>query len=281
MMAADIAAETPLAQNAQKEVTALIVDDEAPMRDQLRARLAEVWPALTIVGEAANGGQALAMAARHAPDIVFLDIRMPGQSGIEAAGELCKRCHIVFVTAYDQYAVDAFEQGAMDYLLKPVSAARLENTCERLRRRLRLGLPLRPDLAPQDIGLQLAHLATLADALAKGGAAKPAWLRWIQAQVGGSLRMISTREVLFFRSDDKYTRVQTAQAELLIRKTLKELADELDPDEFWRIHRSTLVRVDAIAAVTRDMRGRQMLKLRGFAEELEVSRNHAHLFQQM
>ena len=255
---------------AQKVVTALIVDDEAPMRDQLRARLREVWPALAIVGEAANGVEAVAMAAAQSPDIVFLDIRMPGQSGIEAARQLCQRSHIVFVTAYDQYALDAFEQGAMDYLLKPVVAERLATTCERLRQRLAA--------PPQDIGQKLAQLTA---ALQQGGVARPAYLRWIQAQVGGSLRMISTREVLFFRSDEKYTRVQTAQAELLIRKTLKELADELDPDEFWRIHRSTLVRVDAIAAVTRDMRGRQMLKVHGIAEELEVSRNHAHLFQQM
>jgi DNA-binding LytR/AlgR family response regulator len=256
--------------DVQKSVRALIVDDEAPMRDQLRARLREAWPALEIVGEAANGVEAVDMATAHAPDIVFLDIRMPGKSGIEAARELCNRCHIVFVTAYDQYALDAFEQGAMDYLLKPVTAERLATTCARLRQRLAA--------PPQDIGQKLAQLTA---ALQQGGVAKPSYLRWIQAQVGGSLRMISTREVLFFQSDEKYTRVQTAQAELLIRKTLKELADELDPDEFWRIHRSTLVRVDAIASVTRDMRGRQMLKVHGIAEELEVSRNHAHLFQQM
>ena len=251
-------------------VRALIADDEAPMRDQLRARLHEAWPALEIVGEAANGMEAVAMTAELSPDIVFLDIRMPGQSGIDAARQLYSRCHIVFVTAYDQYAIDAFEHGAMDYLLKPVTAARLETTCARLRQRLAS--------APQDIGQKLAELTA---ALYAGGAARPAYLRWIQAQVGGNLRMISTREVLFFQSDEKYTRVQTAQAELLIRKTLKELADELDPDEFWRIHRSTLVRVDAIASVTRDLRGRQMLKVRDFAQELEVSRNHAHLFQQM
>lgn len=252
-------------------VRALIADDEAPMRDQLRARLSEAWPALEIVGEAANGMEAVAMAAEHAPDIVFLDIRMPGLSGIDAARQLYSRCHIVFVTAYDQYAIDAFEQGAMDYLLKPVTAARLETTCARLRQRLAS--------APQDIGAKLAELTAALHT--GGGAAKPAYLRWIQAQVGGSLRMVSTREILFFQSDEKYTRVQTAQAELLIRKTLKELADELDPDEFWRIHRSTLVRVDAIASVTRDLRGRQMLKVRDFPQELEVSRNHAHLFQQM
>ncbi|HZV64920.1 MAG TPA: LytTR family DNA-binding domain-containing protein [Telluria sp.] len=248
----------------------MIVDDEAPMRDQLRARLREVWPELVVVGEAANGIDAIAMAAQHRPQIVFLDIRMPGLSGIDAARQLYDRCHIVFVTAYDQYAVDAFEQGAMDYLLKPVVAERLKMSCERLRLRLAA--------APQDIGAQLAQLTRL---LQQGEGRKHEYLRWIQAQVGSSLRMISTREVLFFQSDEKYTRVQTASAELLIRKTLKELADELDPDEFWRIHRSTLVRVDAIAEVTRDMRGRQMLRVRNYPQELEVSRNHAHLFQQM
>ena len=252
-------------------ITALIADDEAPMRAQLRARLLEAWPELQIVGEAANGMEALALAAQHRPDIAFLDIRMPGMGGIDAARQLYDRCHIVFVTAYDQYALDAFEQGAIDYLLKPVTPARLHTTCERVRKRL--------TQAPQDIGAQLLELGTL---LKQGGAApKPNYLRWIQAQVGGSLRMVSTREILFFQAEDKYTRVQTANAQLLIRKTLKELADELDPDEFWRIHRSTLVRVDAIAEVTRDLRGRQMLKLRDFAGELEVSRNHGHLFQQM
>lgn len=253
-----------------RPATALIADDEAPMRDQLRARLAAVWPALTIVAEAANGVDAVALAGRHKPDIAFLDIRMPGMGGIEAARHLYDRCHIVFATAYDQYALDAFEQGAIDYLLKPVTAERLATTCERLRRRLAQ--------APQDIGAQLAQLSTL---LQRGGARSRNYLRWIQAQVGGSLRMVSTREVLFFQSDDKYTRVQTATAELLIRKTLKELADELDPDEFWRIHRSTLVRVDAIAEITRDLRGRQMLKVHNYPHALEVSRNHAHLFQQM
>ena len=256
--------------SATRAVSALIVDDEAPMRDQLRARLRDVWPDLVIAGEAANGIDAVAMAGEHQPDIVFLDIRMPGQGGIETARHLYNSCHIVFVTAYDQYAVDAFEQGAMDYLLKPVTADRLQLTCERLRQRL--------SSTPQNIGEQLEQLTRM---LGQGGAKEPEYLRWIQAQVGTSLRMISTKEVLFFQSDDKYTLVQTAQAELLIRKTLKELADELDPREFWRIHRSTLVRVDAIAEVTRDERGRQMLKVRNFPTALEVSRNHAHLFQQM
>lgn len=254
---------------SSKPVTALIADDEEAMRAQLRTRLAAAWPELKIVAEAANGVEAVALAKEHQPDIAFLDIRMPGMTGIEAARELYNRCHIVFATAYDQYALDAFEQGAMDYLLKPVSPERLATTCERLRQRIAS--------APKDIGAQLAQLT---EAL-KGGAEKKSYLRWIQAQVGGSLRMVSTREVLFFQSDEKYTLVQTATAELLIRKTLKELEAELDPDEFWRIHRSTLVRVDAIASVSRDDRGRQMLKVRGWPGELEVSRNHAQLFQQM
>ena len=253
-----------------KTIRALIVDDEAPMRDQLRARLRDVWPDLQIVGDASNGLEAVTMAEQHRPDIVFLDIRMPGQNGIEAARQLHNRCHIVFVTAYDQYAVDAFEHGAMDYLLKPVVAERLQLTCERLKKRL--------DKAPENIDQQLEALTRI---LQRSDTKKPEYLRWIQAQVGTSLRMISTKEVLFFQSDEKYTLVQTAQAEMLIRKTLKELADELDPDEFWRIHRSTLVRVDAIAEVSRDDRGRQMLKVRNFPTALEVSRNHAHLFQQM
>jgi len=262
-----------------RPVTALIADDEAPMRDLLRSRLQQVWPDLQIVAEAANGVEAVELGEQFRPDIAFLDIRMPGMSGIEAARRLYERSHIVFATAYDQYALDAFEQGALDYLLKPVSAERLATTCARLQARLRARATTAAEAAPQDIGQQLAKLTTLLEN--RGKPEKPAYLRWIQAQVGSSLRMVSTREILFFQSDEKYTRVQTVGAEFLIRKTLKELLDELDPDEFWRIHRSTLVRVDAIAEVKRDLRGRQMLKVRGYPGELEVSRNHSYLFQQM
>jgi DNA-binding LytR/AlgR family response regulator len=253
----------------QLRATALIADDEEPMRAQLRSRLREVWPSLDIVAEAGNGVEAVALAGQHQPDIVFLDIRMPGLSGIEAARMLFNRCHLVFVTAYDQYAIEAFEQGALDYLLKPAGGERLKTTCARLQTRI----GTRPDNIERQLSALLAgHNKT---------AAKPDYLRWVQAQVGASLRMISTREILFFQADEKYTRVQTEQAEVLIRKTLKELADELDPDEFWRIHRSTLVRVDAIEDVTRDLRGRQMVRIRNHPELLEVSRGHSHLFQQM
>ncbi|MBA5607279.1 response regulator transcription factor [Duganella sp. FT3S] len=257
--------------NPQQRATALIADDEDAMRAQLRTRLRDVWPALEIVAEAANGIEAVALAGQHQPDIVFLDIRMPGLSGIEAARMLFNRCHLVFVTAYDQYAIEAFEQGALDYVLKPAGGERLKTTCDRLQARL---------------GKQPANIEQQLTALLRGqhggkAASQPDYLRWIQAVVGNSLRMISTREVLFFQADEKYTRVQTRQSEVLIRKTLKELADELDPDEFWRIHRATLVRVDAIEEVTRDLRGRQMVRVRNFPELLEVSRGHAHLFQQM
>ncbi|GAB2867882.1 LytTR family DNA-binding domain-containing protein [Pseudoduganella ginsengisoli] len=255
--------------------TALIADDEEPMRQLLKSRLQEAWPQLEIVAEAANGIEAIALTGLHQPDIVFLDIRMPGLSGIEAARMLFNRCHIVFVTAYDQYAIEAFEQGALDYLLKPAGGERLKMTCARLQERL--------GKSPANIEHQLAQLLQGVSGASRGAAAaKPReYLRWIQAMVGNSLRMISTKEVLFFRADEKYTRVQTLQGEVLIRKTLKELEDELDPDEFWRIHRSTLVRVDAIAEVRRDLRGRQMVRVRNFDEELEVSRGNTHLFQQM
>ncbi|HEY1151530.1 MAG TPA: LytTR family DNA-binding domain-containing protein [Pseudoduganella sp.] len=253
---------------SQPAATAIIADDEEPMRDMLRKRLSEAWPELNIVAEAANGIEAIALAGKHQPDIVFLDIRMPGLSGIEAARMLFNRCHIVFITAYDQYAIEAFEQGALDYLLKPVNAERLKMACARLQTRL--------GKQPNNIEKQLSQLIRQTT-----GKADREYLHWIQAQVGNSLRMISTREILFFRADEKYTRVQTLQGEVLIRKTLKELAEELDPNEFWRIHRSTLVRVDAIAEVTRDLRGRQMVKVRNFPEELEVSRGNTHLFQQM
>lgn len=260
---------------SQPIATAIIADDEEPMRDMLRKRLQEAWPELDIVAEAANGIEAIALAGQHQPDIVFLDIRMPGLSGIEAARMLFNRCHIVFITAYDQYAIEAFEQGALDYLLKPVNLERLKTTCSRLQSRL--------GKAPNNIERQLSQLLqqTGRTTGGAGAAPPPEYLHWIQAQVGNSLRMISTKEVLFFRADEKYTRVQTAQGEFLIRKTLKELEDELNPNEFWRIHRSTLVRVDAIAEVTRDLRGRQMVRVRNSSEELEVSRGNTHLFQQM
>lgn len=272
-----------------KTITAMIVDDETPMRDHLRSKLKKIWPDLQIVAEAPNGIVAIEEAQQYQPDIIFLDIRMPGKNGIEAASQLAQQALIVFVTAYDEYAIQAFERGAMDYLLKPIDNDRLQQTCLRLQQRLEEKQPHKNDHCESQIitsttetKSQSEQVEQLLNQLMQHQQNQQRdYLRWIQASVGSTLRMISTKEILFFKSDEKYTLVQTEQAEFLIRKTLKELEDELDPKEFWRIHRSTLVRVSAIAEVTRDFRGRQMLGLKGSSEKLEVSRNHTHLFQQM
>ncbi|MBC3873521.1 LytR/AlgR family response regulator transcription factor [Undibacterium flavidum] len=275
------------------QITAMIVDDEAPMRAHLRSKLKQAWPDLNIVAEAANGIVAIEEAKLHHPQIIFLDIRMPGKNGIEAASQLAKNALIIFVTAYDEYAIQAFERGAMDYLLKPIDTERLQQTCLRLQERLAKkntesstvssSKIVLSDKTEQTHHVEQSHQVEqlLTQLMQQQQAQQREYLRWIQASVGNSLRMISTKEILFFKSDEKYTLVQTEQAEFLIRKTLKELEDELDPKEFWRVHRSTLVRVSAIAEVTRDFRGRQMLGLKGSPEKLEVSRNHTHLFQQM
>jgi DNA-binding LytR/AlgR family response regulator len=250
--------------------SAVVADDERLMREQIIGRLKEAWPELLIVGEAANGREAVALVHSQEPDIAFLDIRMPGMDGIEAARALAGRVHVVFVTAYDEYAVSAFEQGAVDYLLKPPDPGRIALTCERLRSRIKQ--------APDPMNDVLAQLA---QQLGAGGAAPREYLRWVQASVGANLRMIPTSDILFFRAEDKYTRVQTPRFEALIRKPIKELIEELDPKEFWQIHRSTVVRVDAIEQVSRSLSGKQVVQLKGHDEKLEVSRTFNHLFRQM
>ncbi len=255
---------------ARSTPTAVIADDERLMRNQIAGRLKEAWPELEIVGEAGNGLEAVAMVRSLEPDIVFLDINMPEMDGIKAAQALAGEVHVVFVTAYDQFAVTAFTQGAIDYLLKPVEPERVALTCQRLRERLHD----KPD-PMHDLLEQLSHRLG-------GGAAKPReYLRWVQASVGANIRMIPTTEVLFFRAEDKYTRVQTAGFEALIRKPIKELIDELDPNEFWQIHRATVVRVDAVAQVSRNLRGNQVVHVKGRDDKLEVSRSFNHLFKQM
>ena len=248
--------------------TAIIADDERLMREQLRARLTEVWPELEILAEAKNGDEAVELVHRHHPDLAFLDIRMPGKTGVEVAREVGDSCHVVFITAYNEYAVEAFEQGAADYVLKPAERERLALTVARLKKKL--------ETPPADLS---GLLAGLAERL--GGGARPARLEWIQATVGQQLRLIPVAEVLFFISDEKYTRVQTESTEALIRKPIKELVEELDPREFWQIHRSTVVNVKAIAGVIRDFRGRQLVQIKGHPQKLEVSRNYTHLFRQM
>jgi DNA-binding LytR/AlgR family response regulator len=251
--------------------TAIIADDERLMRDQLRMRLEQVWPELEIVGEAKNGEEAVELVDQCKPDFTFLDIRMPGKTGMEAARDIGERSQIVFVTAYDQYAVEAFERGAVDYVLKPSEPERLKVTVERLKARLG-----KPGAVVNDS--VTAMLSQLAEKIA---APKPKHLQWIQASIGQDLRMIPVEDILFFRSDEKYTCVQTSTFEALIRKPVRDLADELDPALFWQIHRATLVNVNAIEGVTRDIRGRHLVLVKGRPEKLEVSRSFLHLFKQM
>jgi DNA-binding LytR/AlgR family response regulator len=264
---------------------ALIADDEPLMREQLRARLAEAWPELEIVGEARNGIEAVEKTATLQPDLVFLDIRMPGMTGIEAARGIAAlesgdAPEIVFVTAYDEYAIQAFEHGAVDYLLKPVDRERLAVTIERIRKRIAQREARSGGSAPAASNESLRALLGRLQGQLEGGA--PAgYLKWIQAQVGQQIQMIPVEDVLFFISDEKYTRVQTAQLEALIRKPIKELIAELDPKQFWQIHRSTLVNARAIAGVSRDFRGRQLVAVKGRAEKLEVSRSYSQLFKGM
>ena len=264
---------------------AVLADDERLMREQLRARLAEAWPELEVVAEAKNGSEAVALVAEHRPDIVFLDIRMPGLTGVEAAKQIAQMelgpddalPEIVFITAYDQYAVEAFEQGAADYVLKPAERERLAVTVSRLKQRLASRAAGEP---PAQATVPLQQLLHQLSARLNPGSA-PAYLQWIQASVGSTIQMIPVEEVLFFVSDEKYTRVQTPTVEALIRKPIKELVDELDPKLFWQIHRSTLVNVKAIAGVTRDFRGRQIVSVKGHKEQLEVSRSYLGLFKGM
>jgi DNA-binding LytR/AlgR family response regulator len=257
--------------------TAIIADDERLMRDLLRTRLSQVWPELQILGEAKNGDEAVQLVHELEPDLTFLDIRMPGKTGMEAARDIGAASQVVFVTAYDQYAVEAFERGAIDYVLKPPEPERLKITVERLKERL--AAPQGAAAAPADMSQTMsAMLSQLAEKIA---APKPKHLQWIQASIGQDLRMIPVEDILFFRSDEKYTCVQTASFEALIRKPVRDLADELDPALFWQIHRATLVNVNAIEGVTRDIRGRHLVLIKGRPEKLEVSRSFLHLFKQM
>ncbi len=250
--------------------SAVVADDERLMRDQIIGRLKEVWPELQIVGEAGNGREAVAMVQALEPDIVFLDISMPEMDGIQAAQALAGKVHVVFVTAHDEYAISAFQHGAIDYLLKPADPERMALTCQRLRERLKQEPDPMSDL-----------LAQLSQQLGAGGLKPREYMRWVQASVGANIRMIPTSDILFFRAEDKYTRVQTRGFEALIRKPIKELIDELDPDEFWQIHRATVVRVDAVEQVSRNFRGNQIVHVKGSDEKLEVSRTFNHLFKQM
>jgi DNA-binding LytR/AlgR family response regulator len=247
--------------------TAIIAEDEEILRTQLQNKLKKLWPDLEILASVGDGASALEALEDRVPDFMFLDIQMPEMTGVEVARHVGGRCHVVFVTAYDQYAIQAFETGAVDYLLKPATDERLGVTVERLKEKVAT--------PPTDLN---AVLARIGEQIA--GARKER-LQWIKATLGQNLRLIPVSEVLFFQSDEKYTRVVTHDTEALIKTPIRELLDGLDPEVFWQIHRSTLVNVNAIAAVTRDFRGQAHVKIKGKDESLVVSRIYSHLFKQM
>jgi DNA-binding LytR/AlgR family response regulator len=243
---------------------ALIAEDEPMLRAQLRARLLEAWPDLTEVIEAADGVQAQALVAERRPDVAFLDIRMPGRSGLDVAREIGALCHVVFVTAYDEYAIAAFEEGVVDYVLKPVTAPRIEKVVARVKARLAS--------APLDLRALLARLGTRESTTP---------LKWIRASLGNAMQLIPIADVVYFRAEDKYTKVVTRDAEALIRTPIKELFADLDPDAFWQIHRATIVNLNAIARVERDFRDQPVITLKARPEKLVVSRTFAHRFKSM
>ena len=246
---------------------AVIAEDEANLREQLRETLASVWPELEICEEADDGVHALRALERQSPDVIFLDIQMPGLSGLDVARRASGRCHVVFVTAYDNYAVTAFEQGAVDYVMKPLTAARIAQSVQRLRERMHS--------APPDIAGLLEKIA------GKLETKRPDYLRWVTVSDGAETRLVTVEEIVYFRSDNKYTTVATAEREALIRVGIRDLLDQLDPAAVWQIHRGTIVNVGYVAGVTRDFRGRLALRLKRRSETLPVSDTYSHLFKQM
>jgi DNA-binding LytR/AlgR family response regulator len=246
-------------------VTILVAEDEALMRERLLGQLTQAWPEARIVAVAENGNDAWDSWLEHEPDVVFLDIQMPGLNGLELAERMRDRSHIVFVTAYDQYAIDAFERGAVDYLLKPVEAARLTRAVERLQQRVRQ--------QPAALAPVLQEIRQVRQAQA------PQRLKWLRATLGKQIRLINVDDILYLQSDTKYTRVVLADGEALVRTALKDLLDGLDPELFWQIHRGTIVNVHAIASVERIDSDRMQVLLKGCEEKLPVSRTFTYLFR--
>ncbi len=246
--------------------TAILAEDEPLLADELAELLGSLWPQLRIVARARDGVEALHAIETHAPDLALLDIHMPLLSGIEVARQVSGRCHVAFITSHDEYALEAFDAGAIDYVLKPPTAARLMTTVQRLKARLHE--------PPADLRRAL-------ESVGAPPRAAPRYLQWINASRGAAVRLTTVDEIVYFKSDQKYTLVVTADGEALIKKTIKELADELDPTMFLQVHRSTLVNVHAIHSAIRDDRGSLTLRLKQRPETLLVSEAYRHLFRQM
>jgi DNA-binding LytR/AlgR family response regulator len=255
--------------------TALIADDEPLLRGALERLLAKAWPELTIIGRARNGREAIELFETHRPDVCFLDVQMPGKSGVEAASEIGRRAHVVFVTAYDQYAVEAFAQGVLDYLVKPVELPRLTETVTRIKERLRSAVPATNTEA---------LLAELAASLGRRESAAP--LRWVRASVGETVRLIPVEDIDFLRSAQKYTLVawrddEGRPREAVIRTPLKDISIQLDATRFAQVHRSVVVNLQSIHHVNRGASETAVIHLKGRDEVLPVSRSYLHLFRQM
>jgi DNA-binding LytR/AlgR family response regulator len=247
-----------------KSLTAVIAEDEPLLRAEIRNTLTELWPELTICGEAADGLQAIEALEQHQPEILFLDIQMPGRNGLEVARHASGKAHVVFITAYDAYAVQAFEEGALDYVLKPISPERMQLTIERLQQRLRE--------PPAD----LSNLADLLKTIVKP---EPSYLKWLTVPHASELRVVAVSEILFLQADNKYTTIATRASTFLLNSSLKEMHSKLDPAIFWQIHRSTVVNISAIDTIFRSFRGALEIKLKDRSEVLAVSAAHAHLFK--
>ena len=244
---------------------ALIAEDEPALRAEVRQALERLWPELDICAEVGDGLDAARVLEEHRPDILFLDVAMPGIDGLEVARRASGRSHVVFITAYDEHAVPAFEEGAIDFLVKPLSVERLRRTVARLQARI--------GQAPALLEPLLSELRQALDTRRQ--------LRWISVLEGRELRFVTTDEVLFFRSDHKYTAAVTREREHLVSRTLKQLIEELDPDSFWRVHRSYVVNLRAILSVRKAMGGGMEIVLRDHPERIPVSQPYAHRFRQM
>jgi DNA-binding LytR/AlgR family response regulator len=255
--------------------TALIADDEPLLREALERMLAQAWPELAVVAKARNGREAIDLFEAHRPDICFLDVQMPGKTGVEAARHIGRRAHLVFVTAYDEYAVQAFSQGVLDYLVKPVEPSRLADTVARLQERMRASQPaLNTEALLHELAASLQRTAA------------PATLRWVRASVGQTVRLIPVDDIDFLRSEEKYTLVAwrddaNQPREAVIRTPLKEIATQLDFSQFAQVHRSVVVNLQAISHVTRGANETADIHLKGREEVLPVSRSYLHLFKQM
>jgi DNA-binding LytR/AlgR family response regulator len=254
-----------MVQNSHESPTALIAEDEPLLRAELRRALGAAWPELVVCAEAQDGFEAMRVLDTQSPDVLFLDIQLPGASGIEVARCASGRSHVVFVTAYDKYAVAAFEEGAVDYLLKPFSAQRLQTAVSRVKQRL--------NSAPATLDGILRALTA--------NAPRKSYLRWVTLRRGQEVDLVTVDEVCYFQADHKYTLVYTGTQESLIRKPIKELIEELDPELFWQIHRSTLVNINAIAGISRDLRGRMRVRLKQRQESLPVGESFAHRFREL